>query len=386
MRLQDNNHRSNMRVVILILIPIILLSGVIYIIMNTPLFENGEALPKIIMERVEFKSGNIIIVHIRNIGQDVVTIAQADIDDSPVNAIVKPTNVLERFSSAQIIIPYRWIEGRPYDIGVTVSDGTRFSYGVEIATVTPTTGTEELLYFVLLGIYVGIIPVMLGLLWFPVVKNVREHWHELFLSITIGLLVFLAIDTIVEAFEIAGRFVIAHGEVFIPTVIISLFLIFLLTVNKDMITNGNKILHLSYLIAFGIGLHNLGEGLAIGAALTAGAVVLSKFLIVGFTMHNITEGFAIVSPMIKSRVKIIHFIVLGIIAGAPVIIGAWLGVFINIPLISVAFLAIGAAAILQVIYVIFEWMRSKNVIILSRHNIVGLITGMSIMYITGFFL
>jgi ZIP family zinc transporter len=373
----------DLRLVILIAVPIILLIGVIYIIINSPIFEDGTALPKIIIERVEFKADDIIIVNVRNIGQDVVTIAQADIDDSPVNAIARPTNILERFSSTQILIPYRWIEGRPYEIGVTTADGTRFFYNVEAAIATPAPDTEQMLYFVLLGTYVGIIPIMLGLLWFPVVKRVREHWYELFLSITIGLLVSLLIDTIVHAFEIVDTFEVVNGNILIPTIMISFFLILLLTVNKSIITHGNKVLHLSYLIAFGIGLHNLGEGLAIGAALTAGAVVLSKFLVIGFTIHNITEGFAIVSPMVRSRVKMAHFIFLGIVAGVPVIIGSWIGVFLNIPLVSATFLAIGAAAILEVIYIIFEWMRSKNIIILSKHNMVGLVTGMSIMYITG---
>jgi len=375
-----------LRPVILITVPIILLVGVIYIIINSPIFEDRSALPKVMIERVEFKPEDIIIVDIRNIGQDVVAIAQADIDDSPVNAIVRPTNILERFSSAQILIPYRWIEGRPYEIGVTTADGTRFSYSVEAAIVTPAPDTEQMLYFVLLGTYVGIIPVMLGLLWFPVVKRVKEHWYGLVLSITVGLLVSLLIDTIVEAFEIVDTFKVVHGDILIPTIIISFFLILLLTVNKSIITHGNKVLYLAYLIALGIGLHNLGEGLAIGAALTAGAVVLSKFLVIGFTIHNITEGFAIVSPMVRSRVKIAHFIVLGMVAGAPVIIGSWMGVFLNIPFVSAIFLAIGAAAILEVIYIIFEWMRRKNIIILSRHNIVGLIIGMFIMYITGLLL
>ncbi len=373
------------RLVILIAVPIILLIGVIYIIINSPIFEDRSALPKVIIERVEFKPEDIIIVNVRNIGQDVVAIAQADIDDSPVHATVRPTNILERFSSAQILIPYRWIEGRPYEIGVTTADGTRFFYRVEAAIVTPAPDTEQMLHFVLLGTYVGIIPVMLGLLWFPVVNRVREHWYELVLSITIGLLIFLLIDTIVHAFEIVDTFEVVNGNILVPTIIISFFSILLLTVNKNIIIHGN-VLRLAYIIALGIGLHNLGEGLAIGAALTAGVVVLSKFLAIGFTIHNITEGFAIVSPMVRSRVKIAHFIVLGIVAGAPVIIGSWMGVFLNIPLVSATFLAIGAAAILEVIYIIFEWMRSKNIIILSRHNIVGLITGMFIMYITGLLL
>ena len=57
------------------------------------------------------------------------------------------------------------------------------------------------------------------------------------------------------------------------------------------------------MIAIGIGLHNFGEGLAIGAAMLLGEVALSTFLIVGFTLHNTTEGLAIVAPIAKIRKK-----------------------------------------------------------------------------------
>ncbi|MEM4400602.1 MAG: hypothetical protein QW776_05565, partial [Candidatus Nitrosocaldus sp.] len=157
--------------------------------------------------------------------------------------------------------------------------------------------------------------------------------------------------------------------------------------NDDVTTNGSSnVLHIAYMIAVGIGLHNLGEGLAIGAALAVGAIALSKFLIIGFTIHNTTEGFAIASPLVRSKVKITHFAMLGMIAGIPTIVGTWIGGFINIPIVSVAFLAVGAGAILQVVYAIFGLMRSssrKSASILSKHNIVGLVTGMLVMYLTG---
>ncbi|MEO9364634.1 MULTISPECIES: ZIP family metal transporter [Candidatus Nitrosocaldus] len=398
--------------VILTVIPILLLTGIIYYITYTPIFDYGEPLPKIVIERVEFKP-EMIVVYVRNIGQDTVTIAQTDIDDAPIDAIIKPTNVLTRLSSAQLMINYRWIEGRPYEIGITTSDGTRFASSIEIATLTPEPDSEQLFYFALLGIYVGVIPVALGFLWFPSMQRVREHWNEFFLSITAGLLVFLAMDAIVEAFEIVDKFVVMNNsKVLIPMIMISTFLFLLLTVNKagdssyndgnisstlntpdnittndnkdDVVTtNHNLRLHIAYMISVGIGLHNLGEGLAIGAALAVGAIALSKFLIIGFTIHNSTEGFAIASPLVRSKVKIAHFAMLGMIAGIPTIVGTWIGGFINIPIVSVVFLAVGAGAILQVVYAIFGLMSSKmSVAILSKYNIVGLVTGMLVMYLT----
>ncbi|MEM4443624.1 MAG: ZIP family metal transporter [Candidatus Nitrosocaldus sp.] len=394
-------------IIVLAIMPILFLTGIIYYIAYTPIFDDGEPLPKLVIERVEFKD-EAILVHVRNIGQDTVTIAQADVDDAPVDAMIKPTNVLARLSSAQLMINYRWIEGRPYEIGITTSDGTRFTTAIEAATFAPEPDTEQLLYFALLGTYVGVIPVALGLLWFPSMQRVGEYWHEFFLSLTIGLLVFLAMDATVEAFEIVDRFVVINGKVLIPMLAISTFLFLLLTVKKankssyddsnrssgditinntdnyDATVNSNSnLLYIAYLIAVGIGLHNLGEGLAIGAALAVSAITLSKFLIIGFTIHNTTEGFAIASPMVRCKVRIAYFAMLGMIAGIPTIVGAWIGGFINMPIASVAFLAVGAGAILQVVYVIFRLMRSRNAIMLSKHNIAGLVIGMLIMYLTG---
>lgn len=397
-----------MRVTMLILavVPILLLAGVVYYITYSPMFDGREPLPSIVIERVEFKL-NLIVVHIRNVGQDAVTIAQADIDDAPVDAIITPTNVLQRLSSAQLMINYRWVEGRPYEIGVTTSDGTRFASTVEAATPAPEPSTEQLLYFALLGTYVGVIPVALGLLWFPLMQRVGERWNEFFLSLTAGLLALLAIDAVVEAFETADRFAVVGGEVLIPAIIISTFLLLLLTMNRaDDSKSGSRyssirtdatqktgeyvsptrgVLYIAYMVAVGIGLHNLGEGLAIGAALAVGAVALSKFLMIGFTIHNTTEGFAIASPMVRSQVRITHLAILGMIAGIPTIIGAWIGGFMNMPMASVVFLAVGAGAILQVVYAIFGLMRGRGAVISSRHNIAGVVTGILVMYVTGIF-
>src|SRR5678810_233754 len=75
---------------------------------------------------------------------------------------------------------------------------------------------------------------------------------------------------------------------------------------------------ISMMIAIGIGLHNFGEGLAIGAAVLLGEVALSSFLILGFTLHNTTEGLAIVAPMAKSRrIPVTKLMIMGLIAGGP---------------------------------------------------------------------
>lgn len=393
------------RSVLLAFVPLLILGGVVYYLMGpgTSFLYTTEPLPDVTIEKVEFKKGEII-AHIRNTGQDTITIAQADINDDIWEAVIKPTNVLSRLATAQVIMKYPWIETIPYEIGITTSDGTRFGREIEAATLTPLLNIEQLSYFAILGSYVGIIPVMIGLLWFPFVKEIGKKWYNFLLSLTAGLLIFLAVDALKEAFEvtqdIAGQF---RGEILIVAATVTAFLVLMMLTNrvgkksittgiKEAITTGvNEVstkypygLSLSYVVAIGIGLHNLGEGLAIGAASALGALALTKFLIIGFTIHNTTEGLAIIAPIAKQKARITQLVALGLIAGVPTIAGTWIGGFTYMPIASILFLAIGAGAIFQVVYSIFNWMNKEmDSKITAPHNVGGFIAGLAIMYFTG---
>ena len=391
----------NPKVLIMAVVPLFILGGVIYYLMGpgTSFLYTTQPLPDVSIENAEFKHGNII-VNIRNTGQGTVTIAQADINDRPWEALIKPTNVLSRLATAQVIMKYPWMEGVPYEIGITTSDGTRFAYEVKAAAATPELNSDQLSYFAVLGSYVGIVPVIIGLLWFPFMSRISKQWYNFFLSLTAGLLVFLAVDALKESFEIthsiAGAF---RGEVLIVTVTIATILVLMMLSNRltnrltaKTVTTGTTGvstkqlygLSLSYMIAIGIGLHNLGEGLAIGAAVAVGALALSKFLVVGFAIHNTTEGLAIIAPIAKQRARIMHLLALGLVAGGPTIVGTWIGGFTYMPVASIVFLAIGAGAIFQVVYSIFNWMNKQmESKITAPHNIAGFIVGIVIMYLTG---
>jgi zinc transporter, ZIP family len=445
---KHKRHISTKMMICIALIPIVVLSGMIVFLFGPGqsfLLNSGDPLPEITIERIEFQEGKII-AFLRNTGPTTVIIAQADINDRIQPAAIEPSKNLPRLAVAKTIIPFSWNTGEPYEVGVTTSDGVRFKKSVEAAALAPTVNTEQISFFAIIGTYVGIIPVLIGLLWFPFIKRLDRSKYIFFLSLTAGLLVFLGIDAIVEANKIAVESVagVFNGQMLIAMVTIVSFLA-LLYVSEKLIERANvmkrkneeeqisenslieqakpssssssfvssasshstarqsqqfsKPLTIAMMIAIGIGLHNLGEGLAIGAAVLLGKVALSTFLIVGFTLHNTTEGLAIAAPMARGTNKSIirKLIGMGLIAGAPAIAGAWIGGFLYSPIAAIIFLSVGAGAIFQVIFSIVSWIsdnsnsgsgnaqveeRKRKNTWLNTPLISGFIVGMVIMYVT----
>lgn len=369
------------------LIPLVLLGVMIFYIFGpgSELLEFGVVLPEITMERVDFVDSEIQVL-VRNTGPIPVSIAQADVNDRIQPAAIEPGRNLERFETAKVRIPYLWNEAEPYEIGLTLSDGTRFATFVEAAAPALKPSADLVVYFAIIGTYVGILPVMIGLLWFPFISRLSAAKYTFFLAITVGLLIFLGIDTIEEALEIsstrlAGSF---NGQLLVATVVVSSF-IGLYYVSEKLVSrkysNISKSVAIALMVSVGIGLHNFGEGLAIGAAIGLGEVALSTFLIIGFTLHNTTEGLAIAAPMARQKPMIGKLAAMGLIAGTPAIFGAWMGGFDYSPLSAIVFLSVGAGAIFQVVVSILNWVRQDQKII-SAPVAAGIAVGMIIMYVT----
>ena len=347
--------------------PIVLLAIVIAFLLGpaSTFLQFGVVLPEVSIEKVEFIE-NEIQATVRNTGPIDVSIAVADVNDRIQPAAIEPDSSLKRFETALVRIPFDWNEGQPYEIGVTVDDGTRFTTQVDAAFASLEPDVDLFVFLGMIGFLIGVVPIMIGLLWYPFIKKLGKNAFNFFLAFTMGLLIFLGIDAVLEASEISERHLssIFNGELLIATVVILSFLS-LYGIGQKLIKTENlstlsKGLTISLMIAIGIGLHNLGEGLAVGAAIALGEVALSTFLIVGFATHNTTEGLAIAAPLTNSKAKIAKMVGLGLIAGTPAIFGCWVGGFSFSPLFTLIFLAIGAGAIFQVVISIFQYMNNKS--------------------------
>jgi zinc transporter ZupT len=317
-----------------------------------------------------------------------VDVVMADINDRIYPAAIEPDKHLERFQSAIVRIPFEWNEGEPYAVGLTVDDGTRFEKRVDAAAPSIQPTVEMISYFAVIGTYVGIIPVLIGLLWFPFISKLSRNKYKFFLALTVGLLLFLGISSAEEAIKISAENLsdVFNGVLLVATVAIVSFLALNYAGEKLKERAGASKLAgpvaIALMIAIGIGLHNFGEGLAIGAAIVLGEAALGAFLIVGFALHNTTEGFAIAAPMARTKLMIGRLAAMGMIAGVPAIFGAWVGGFVYSPFAAVIFLAIGAGAIFQVIVSIMRWIRNEEGKLSNGSVLAGIAVGMMIMYIT----
>jgi ZIP family zinc transporter len=338
-------------------------------------------------ERIAFPEPGLIRVHMVNGGPEPVTVAQVIVDDAYWEHTVMPDRLVGRLDDIVVEIPYPWVDGDPLAISIVSSTGVTFTQEVAVATQSPQFNRSYVVTFALLGTYVGIIPVFLGLLWLPFLSGVGPRWVDFFLSFTVGLLLFLGVDAVEGALDLSGRVASAFQGV---------GLIVLGVVGTPLVIHTANIMGrrdseltpvgLSTLIAIAIGLHNLGEGLAIGSSYAIGEVALGTSLVFGFLLHNTTEGLGIVAPLARSRPSLAKLATLGLIAGVPTILGTWIGGFSYSPTASVLFLAIGAGAIVQVIVVVGKSMGSHGRGgLMTPLNTAGLVGGLLVMYATGLF-
>jgi hypothetical protein len=374
--------------IVLALLPLLLLGAVLALLISTGagLGERvGPPIEELTVERITLPHPNMMVVDVVNGGPDPVTIAQVQVDDAYWDFTIAPGNELPRLGRATIEIPYPWVQDEPHRVLLLTSTGTIFEGEVAVAATTPAPSAETFWRYALLGIYVGVVPIGLGLLWYPFLRRLGSRGMRAILSLTVGLLLFLLADMFLEALEIAARLPGAYGGTTLIVMVALISALALIAVGARRGGSQSR-LGVAYMIALGIGLHNLGEGLSIGAAFASGAAALGTFLVVGFTLHNITEGVGIAAPIAHERPPLWHFAGLAVLAGLPAVFGVWIGGFTRSDLLAALFLALGIGAIAQVIYevgrLIVRDSRRDGVATFSPATVGGLAAGIAIMYAT----
>tara|TARA_R110002110_G_scaffold376568_2_gene586493 strand:+ start:1285 stop:2451 length:1167 start_codon:yes stop_codon:yes gene_type:complete len=375
--------------------PVFLLALVaLAVTMFDPLARFGTGLPPdegLTIERSTTEP-NGIEVWVRGDGRDDVTIAQVQVDGAYWNFKQTPDGPLGRFENALIEIPYPWVAGETHHLTFVTSTGVTFDYSIDVARDTTPIGLGALFDLALLGIFVGVVPVALGLATLPVLRRMGSEGMVFAMALTVGLLAYLLVDTLAEGLQLAEDAAVAYQTDVLVWVIAAFTFAVLMGLSR---MGGRKSasgptggLTLAIWLALGIGLHNFGEGLSIGTALTMGNAALGSLLIVGFTVHNLTEGVAIAAPVTRKTPGLWTFAGLTALAGLPAVLGAWIGAFAFLPHWGAVFFGIAAGAILQVMVEVIRFILAlgrENADSLSGGTaFAGFGTGVLAMYATAF--
>jgi zinc transporter ZupT len=363
----------------------------------TAVFKRG--LPpaeELTITRVEVVEGGFRL-QVYNDGPDPVRITQVLVDDAYWQFSAEPDATIPRLGKREVFVPYPWVRNEAHEITLLSPAGMTFSAEIPLAAPVPGFSWNQFWAYGLIGVFVGVIPVVLGMLWFPALRQLDRRWLEAVLALTLGLLVFLLLDTFLEALELAHQ--IPNFFQGIPLAVLVGLLTWLLLEAVGS-GRGNQPpgersgVYLAGLIALGIGIHNMGEGLAIGAAFATGEAALGTFLVVGFMLHNITEGVGIAAPLLPSGGEeerqvpgLMTFLWLALLAGVPASLGAWIGGFAFSPVLAVVFFGIGLGAIWQVILevgaLLVRRSKSRGGEVFSWANLAGFALGVLVMYLTG---
>ncbi|MBX3066319.1 MAG: metal transporter [Anaerolineae bacterium] len=376
----------------LALIPLLLLGVVLSYLVATGggLTElAGPPVEQITFQRVTLPEPGVIRVEVINDGPQEVTIPQVRVDDAYFMFDAQPSTTIPRLGRAVFTIYYPWVAEETHVISLITSLGLTFDHEIAAAVESPQPSADLFWRFGLVGLYVGIVPIFLGVLWFPFMRRLSGRAMNFILALTVGLLMYLALGTWLDANEFAAELPAFWQGVPLIFFVAMLTLGVLLAIGSRRKGQESTPIGIAYRIALGIGLHNLGEGLAIGASFALGEAALGTFLILGFTLHNITEGVGIAAPIVRQKqIPLYHFVLLVLLAGGPAILGTWFGGFSFDPVLATVFLAIGVGAILQVVWEVGRLIVRDSIKmglpVVNWVNLIGVVVGIALMYVTAF--
>ena len=342
------------------------------------------------VRRVEFAPGTISI-HITNPQREHLTLAQVTVDDAIVPFTidgVQGARTLGRLESATVSVPFFWVEDDPYAIGLISSTGVVTTHDVPAAVATEQPSLHGAVGLAVIGVLVGVVPIALGLAWLPSLRRASPSSLAAFMALTAGLLTFLMVEALAEALELQAKLPGALNGTGLVVLGVASSYLGLTLVASRLSGSGSGLggVGLATLVAIGIGVHNLGEGLAIGSSLALGELALGAFLIVGFMVHNVTEGLGIAAPVAEGAARISpgRLAGLALVAGAPAVLGAWIGGFLTNDLLAVLFFGMAAGAALQVVVEVGRYVARRAPGGLTSGPVVGgYLAGIVAMYATG---
>ena len=256
-----------------------------------------------------------------------------------------------------------------------------------LAAVDDASTLEIVWMLAIIGVLAGIVPVAIGMLWFPFIRDLHHRYLHGFLALAAGVMAFIAVEMIDDVYAyalesertalaallaaagVAGTFAVmyAAGEWRQHTVA----------------ATEKSGLQVAYLVALALGLHSIGEGLGVGVAYVQGDSTLVMLLVFAFVIHNVMEGPTVVAAVARDRETppLRHFAAIGVLAGGPVILGGWLGSFASSPLLAVLFFAVAIGAILQALIEVAELIRFDAEAVLTRVNASTFALGFALMFV-----
>lgn len=348
----------------------------------------GPPAEELAVERTVIKPG-VFELTVRNDGADAVRVAQVAVNDAFV-AFDGGERAIGRLGAETLRIHQPWVEGESYEISLLLSTGTTITHDIGAAVRTPESNLSFFALMALLGVYVGVIPIALGMLWLPWVRRIPAGAMRVVMALTVGLLAFLGFEALIEGLELAGQGSQAFGGSILVLLGAGVAYLLLSAVSEAMTrrgasarAEGASASTLALIVATGIGLHNLGEGVAIGSAYAVGSLALGAFLVAGFAIHNTTEGLAVVAPIAHARPRLRRLVLLGLLAGGPAVLGAWIGAAAFNASAAAFLFGLGAGAIAQVVVQLAPTLCSREGRLLHPPAVGGLLVGMALMYATG---
>ena len=364
----------------------LVLAGIVLYLPKWMSHKTGDSVAQSLsVERVVLKPGRIVVT-VRNGGGVPVNIAQVAINGAYWQFSSDRLEI-RRLQTADIDLYYPWIRGEPLELKLVSADGQTLVHTLNFPVETPHPGRDLFKRYVPLGLGMGVLPVAAGMLLRPVLRRSGHKTSEFFLAFTIGVLLAIGVESSFDTFELSAELVapLAGRLLVVSVSVISFAAIYEWARRMGSKRGEDRALVAAWALAVAIGLHNLGEGLAVAGAEAAGVLAVGGLLALGFAVHNVSEGVAIAAVAGKKSRSIFFYQWAAAIAGLPALGGLLIGSLTPSKPISVALLAVGLGAIAEVVAEVWGLLTSGGGAVLAPHITGGLGTGLAFMYFTSIF-